>query len=396
MMGQLHKVDDRFVFEQGEMTMTIYALNRNRQQTNEWQTVQDALKAASGDILNLLNTGVAYINAVFGIACGTEAAAVFAGMSAVLDKWASNMTTSTNDQESFVWVDDSLSSAAETDALHQPFPKVAVKNPTASDLADTLIHESAHGASTKIIDLAYNEAIEERLPGDLRLRNADHYKITVLGFTGGSLTQFRQKWAIQPLSPGEKALLAAQVFMNIARVQVGGLIGQARQEASLTGGTWWVMAVGNAISGSTLLRATLQSAQVTIWPLLQQRGFAATSWTGNPITQDEFRALRDLLAPVWDLNKAIQSKNIGLGNPSQGQVEFVTGNAILLNVPPNQTCDDMRDLIITKLITVGNSFPGGLPLLKELVGMYYKLRHTSPISFAQVNQGTSLSVDAVT
>jgi hypothetical protein len=388
MMGQLNKVVDRFVFEEGEMTMTRYALNSNNKQKDEWQAVYTALNLASECITELLDSENDYdcIATVFGTQNQSQAQGNFTLMRSMLQKWAKDMTTQTDDQKSLVWVDDSLDAMmpAEADA-QQSIPTIALQPKVLDNIADcayVLIHESAHAASTKIIDLAYKEDIMNRLPGVLRLRNADTYRKTVQCFMEGKISQFQRDWALQVLTPGEKALLAAQVFMNMAWLQAYKLFLEAKREASWTGTTRVVMVVGDTLSGTTTVRAKLQSAHVTIWPILQRHNFAGVSWMSNPITQDELETLKSLFAPVFDLNKAIREKKIGSGKPSQGKIEFGTGDEIFLNITPNNTCEELKKLIIQKLVTVKSSSPVDFSFLEELVGLYYKLRQTPPVSFA--------------
>ena len=125
----------------------------------------------------------AYLDAVFGNAQRAAALANFQAMRQVVGRWQNQ----TRDVYVSAWL-TRFNRGATTNGATQclTLPIADLANQTAPQLGRTIVHESAHGVSNAIIDMAYGGPAFTVMLGATRLYNAPHYDFTTNAFHAGT------------------------------------------------------------------------------------------------------------------------------------------------------------------------------------------------------------------
>jgi hypothetical protein len=125
----------------------------------------------------------AYLDAVFGNVQRAAALANFQAMRQVVGRWQNQ----TRDVYVSAWLTQ-FNRGATTNGRTQrlTLPIADLANRTAPQLGRTIVHESAHGVSNAIIDMAYGGPAFIGMLGATRLYNAPHYDFTTNAFHAGT------------------------------------------------------------------------------------------------------------------------------------------------------------------------------------------------------------------
>jgi hypothetical protein len=269
----------------------------------ERAVIDNALTAAITAINGFLHptgNGGTYLDAVFGPAQHAAATATYGQMRDVLTTWRNTPATDGKVKLSG-WL-PRFGRAAHTNGSTKviTLPTFAAAAPPAG-LTTTLIHESTHGASAKIVDDAYAGVGFRTMPGPLRLFNAPHFDYAVTAWQNQNLPTNAQVGnpnaatgaAVGVGSPQQPKLgvqfQRAQGVVTHARIHAENMLAQLTDDARLGKVEKWVMKAADGLPVPLLAR---------YWQ----------SWINTDVlAAADVDAANDFVTAVTALNTAVQA-----------------------------------------------------------------------------------------